>query len=171
MHEGRGVLKRWLGSSWYVRVCLLAIHYVYSRQHPLFRSILAMDASVLRTIHLSSLPDISNPEMDFYETSFFRPASSTSPSGPSPQLPPPSLVLETGKGRGSRVVKFEHLNFVVKFGPPSKVKLEEAQAMWAIGHLFPAKEVPVPELFGWRVDQGQNFIYMSLIKGPTLGEV
>ncbi|RAH50495.1 uncharacterized protein BO95DRAFT_156279 [Aspergillus brunneoviolaceus CBS 621.78] len=32
-------------------------------------------------------------------------------------------------------------------------------------------EIPVPEVFGWRVDdEGYVFIYMELIKGPTLGE-
>lgn len=126
-----------------------------------------MDASILPTIHLPKLPDISQPEMDFYESSFFRPATSTSPT---PQLPPPALVREKTKTRAVRVVNFEHLNLVVKFGSPSRVKLEEAQAMWAIGQMFPVKDVPVPELFGWRVDKGENFIYMSLIKGPTLGE-
>ncbi|EAQ87381.1 hypothetical protein CHGG_04000 [Chaetomium globosum CBS 148.51] len=85
--------------------------------------------------------------MDFHESSFFRPASNTSPT---PQLPIPELVRETSKAQGLSVVMFENLNLVVKFGGPPNVKLEEAQVMWAIGKLFPTKDVPVPELFGWR---------------------
>lgn len=105
--------------------------------------------------------------MDFRETSFFRPASSISAT---PQLPPPALVRQESQAEGLKTVKFKHLNLVVKFGDPSWARLEEAQALRAIGRLFPAKEVPVPELFGWRVADGQNFIYMSLIDGPTLEE-
>ncbi|KND87421.1 hypothetical protein TOPH_07925 [Tolypocladium ophioglossoides CBS 100239] len=127
-----------------------------------------MDISNISAMDISLLPDISKPVMDFYETSFFRPASGSSPT---PQLPPPALVRKESQAQGLKTVKFEHLNLLVKFGDPSRVRLEEAQAIRAIGRLFPAKEVPVPELFGWRVDQGQNFIYMSLIEGPTLWEI
>ncbi|ROT39297.1 kinase-like protein [Sodiomyces alkalinus F11] len=126
-----------------------------------------MDTSDTPTMDVRLLPDISKPVRDFRESSFFRSASSSSPT---PQLPPPAIVRKEGQVQGRKTVKFEHLNLVVKFGDPSWVRLEEAQALRAIGQLFPAKEVPVPELFGWRVDEGQNFIYMSLIHGPTLGE-
>ncbi|KAK4156990.1 hypothetical protein C8A00DRAFT_40576 [Chaetomidium leptoderma] len=122
-----------------------------------------MDTSVTRTIDVPLLLDISKPEMDFHETSFFRPVSSTSPAPQGPPLPAPALVREESQAQGRKTVKFEHLNLLVKFGHPSRVRLEEAQAIRAIGRLFPAKDVP-------RADQGQNFICMSLIKGPTLGE-
>lgn len=126
-----------------------------------------MDSSNSLAIDISLLPDISRPEMNFYETSFFRTTTSTSPV---PQLPPPALVRKESQAQGLRAVKFEHLNLVVKFGNPSFVRLEEAQTMRAVSRLFRTEEVPVPELFGWRVDEGQNFIYMSLINGLTLGE-
>ncbi|KAK4544874.1 hypothetical protein LTR36_003778 [Oleoguttula mirabilis] len=42
--------------------------------------------------------------------------------------------------------------------------------MRALRQAFPQGEVPVPEVFGWRRHEGQNFIYMSLIHGPTLRE-
>jgi hypothetical protein len=86
-------------------------------------------------------------------------------------LPSPALVRKERQiQQGHKIVKYNHLNLVVKFGDPSWVRLEEAQAMRVIIQLFQAQEVPVPELFGWRVDQGQSFTYMSLINGPTLGE-
>jgi aminoglycoside phosphotransferase len=67
-----------------------------------------------------------------------------------------------------KVVKFHHLDLVVKFGDQSRLRLEEALAMRAIRRMFPGNEVPVPEVFGWKAHQGQNFIYMSLIRGPTM---
>ncbi|KAI1124789.1 kinase-like protein [Nemania abortiva] len=127
-----------------------------------------MDRSTPLTINLASLLDISQPEMTFYETSFFHPMTDTSPV---PELPSPALVRKESQAQGHhKVVKFKHLNLVVKFGGPSWVRLEEAQVMRVISQLFPAQELSVPELFGWKVDEGQNFIYMSLIDGPTLGK-
>lgn len=126
-----------------------------------------MDNTDASAIDISLLPDISRPEMTFYETAFFRSAASTSPVR---QLPTPAAGRREAHIRGLRTVKFEELNLVVKFGDSSRVRLEEAQAMRAISQPFPDNEVPVPELSGWRVDDGQNFIYMSLIRGPTLRE-
>lgn len=64
--------------------------------------------------------------MTFYETSFFRPATSTFPV---PELPSPALVRKESQAQGHRTLKFKHLNLVVKFGDPSWVRLEEAQVM------------------------------------------
>jgi hypothetical protein len=118
------------------------------------------------SINISSLPDISKAEMDFHDTSFFHPSS-----GRVPQLPSPTELLQRSPDRERNVVKFEHLNLVVKFGPPYYVRLEEAQAMVAMRQAFPNNEVPVPEVFGWRKHGHLNFIYMSLIPGKTLSEV
>ena len=41
--------------------------------------------------------------------------------------------------------------------------------MWVIKKRF-GRQIPVPELFGWRVHQGTVFIYMELIPGVTLQE-
>ena len=66
------------------------------------------------------------------------------------------------------VVRFEDMNLVVKLGDPSRVRLEEALALKAVKQAFPGNEVPVPELFGWRVADNVNFIYMSYVPGLTL---
>ncbi len=47
----------------------------------------------------------------------------------------------------------------------------EAKTLRAIKQAFPANEVPVPELFGWRSVGNKNFIYMSLVPGKTLQEI
>ncbi|KAI1774792.1 kinase-like protein [Hypoxylon cercidicola] len=114
-----------------------------------------------------SFPDSSTGKIDFYESPFFHGSSPVLP-----QLPSPAAVRKewNTQGRHTRAIKFEHLKLAVKFGRPTSVKLEEAQTMRAIHQAFPNKEVPVPELFGWRVDQGDNFIYMSLVEGSTLRE-
>ena len=101
--------------------------------------------------------------MDFHDTSFFQSGGGS--------LPTPDEVLElnhlvVGGGRGT--VRFEHLNLVVKAGAADYLRLEEAQTLRAMWKAFPAGEVPVPEIFGWRTVGGQNFIYMSLIPGETL---
>ncbi|KAI0123591.1 hypothetical protein BJ170DRAFT_639726 [Xylariales sp. AK1849] len=53
---------------------------------------------------------------------------------------------------------------MVKFGTPISVKLEEAQIMRDIRQQFPYQELPAPRVFGWKVDQSQNFVYMSLMR-------
>ncbi|POR30952.1 Phosphotransferase enzyme family protein [Tolypocladium paradoxum] len=118
-------------------------------------------------IDISCLPDVSEPEMDFHDTSFFR---SNLHNCPVPQLPTPASILEQYPNGGAYVAKFEHLNLAVKFGQSSYLRLEEAQAMRAMRQIFPNNEVPVPEVFGWRKHGDQTFIYMSLIRGPTLRE-
>lgn len=116
-------------------------------------------------IDISSLPDVSRAEIDFLDTSFFN-----SGQLPIPQLPTPAWVRQQGSRRGARVVKFEHLNLAVKLGPSSYLRVEEAQTMRAIWQLFRHDEVPVPEVFGWRKYENWTFIYMSLVRGPTLRE-
>lgn len=112
-------------------------------------------------LDLSALPDITEPEMDFVDSSFFSGDSSR-------QLPTPATLLQEYGGRQTRVIKIEHLNMVVKTNHESKLRLEELQAIWAIRQAFPNGEIPVPEIFGWRRHCGQIFIYMSLVQGETL---
>lgn len=65
-------------------------------------------------------------------------------------------------------VRFEHLNLIVKFGP--HVTVAEAQTLWAVKTVF-GEEVPVPQLYGWRVDEkGVVFIYLQIIRGQVLRE-
>ncbi len=42
--------------------------------------------------------------------------------------------------------------------------------MRAVSEAFDYHEVPVPEVFGWRIDGKETFIYMSLIDGSRLSE-
>nr|POF06968.1 hypothetical protein CFP56_31592 [Quercus suber] len=115
-------------------------------------------------VSMSNLPDISKTEMNFYDTSFFQ-------EGPTVrQLPSPSSILQQSPNSASGVVKLSHLNLAVKFNSSSYLRLEEAQTLRAIRLAFPNGEIPVPEVFGWRQHEGNNFIYMQLIQGQTLRE-
>ncbi|CAH0046836.1 unnamed protein product [Clonostachys solani] len=113
-------------------------------------------------IDIYSLPDISQPEMDFRDTSFFRHQSA--------ELPTPASLLRQYPDLGAGVLKFSDQNLVIKVGGSSELHLEEAQVIYGIRHAFPTSEVPVPELFGWRKHGDMTFIYMSLISGKTLRE-
>lgn len=42
--------------------------------------------------------------------------------------------------------------------------------MRALRQTFNHGEVPVPEVFGWRAEDGTNFIEMSLVPGERLGD-
>ncbi|KAL2014878.1 hypothetical protein VTN00DRAFT_2403 [Thermoascus crustaceus] len=112
-------------------------------------------------IYPSMLPDGANAEMDFRDTSFFK---------VNDQLPTPAQVRAMSNGADETHVHpppviFEDLNLLVKFG--QYVYIAEAQCLWAIRRVL-HDEVPVPEVFGWRVDDGMVFIYMELIRGDTL---
>ncbi|KAK0721353.1 hypothetical protein B0T21DRAFT_414543 [Apiosordaria backusii] len=119
----------------------------------------------LGIIDLPPLPDISQGNADFRDSSFFQTHES---------LPPPNEVLmlshPTGKrcADAHRIVKFKDLNLVVKYGPAPSVQLEEAQIMIAVRKAFPNGEVPVPEVFGVRRHGDMNFVYMALMPGVAL---
>ena len=115
---------------------------------------------------ISSLQDISKPEIDFLETSFFR----SNGASPMPHLPTPTEILHQypNQHQGG-IFKFEALSLAVKVGQISFVRLEEAQTMIAIRRIFPDGEVAVPEVSGWRRQGDTVYIYMSLVPGTTLG--
>lgn len=113
------------------------------------------------------LPDFTQQEVVFPDTSFFT-------SGLDRHLPTPAQVRalskDVGYCREPAPIRFEDLNLIVKFGPPRHVSTIEAVNLWMIKKVF-GDDIPVPELFGWRVDsEGYVFIYMELISGPTLQE-
>ncbi|KAF7174390.1 hypothetical protein CNMCM5623_007091 [Aspergillus felis] len=117
-----------------------------------------------KTISLE-LPDATEKEVDFPDTSFFT-------TSPGRQLPSPAEVRALSKDIGilsqPAPIRFENLNLIVKCG--RYVTTCEALNLWMIKKVF-GDEVPVPELFGWRVDdENYVFIYMELIPGPTLEE-
>lgn len=110
------------------------------------------------------LPDESMQEMNFLDSSFFT-------KDPSRSLPTPAQVraLATGESRGTRPfgVIFKEFNIFVKYGREAKTR--EAQCLWFIKRTF-GNEFPVPEVYGWRVDGNEVFIYMEHIQGQTLTE-
>ncbi|GES66627.1 phosphotransferase enzyme family protein [Aspergillus terreus] len=112
-----------------------------------------------------TLPDATQKERDFIETSFFT-------ARPGRQLPTPAQVKALSKDVGTRAqptpIKYDDLGLIVKFGP--HVTTTEALNLWMIKQVF-GDDIPVPELFGWRVDdEGYVFIYMELVRGQTLEE-
>lgn len=62
-------------------------------------------------------------------------------------------------------VTFPSLGLLVKYG--TEVTEAEGQCLSFLRRTLP-KAVPVPEVYGWRKDGGQVFIYMELIDGVTL---
>ena len=61
-------------------------------------------------------------------------------------------------------MRFEEFGLIVKFGP--HVTIEEALCLWAIRRLL-HPDVPLPEVYGWRVDWRKVFVYMELVRGDT----
>ncbi|KAI9041090.1 uncharacterized protein KD926_007360 [Aspergillus affinis] len=108
------------------------------------------------------LPDATKKEVDFLDTSFFT-------AIPGRRLPSPHEIRSLSKNDKSaqpKPVIIEDLDLIVKFGP--SITAVKALNLWMIRHVFHEK-VPVPEVFGWRIDdQGFGFIYMELIRGPTI---
>lgn len=87
------------------------------------------------------------------------------------QLPTPAEIrsaagAEYRRGRPPPV-RFPSLNFFVKYG--SEITIAEGQCLWAIRRTLPS--IPVPEVYGWRWDNDEVFIYMELIDGVTLESV
>lgn len=105
--------------------------------------------------------------VDFPNTTFF-----TRPSGSAQvSLPSPAEVLAHHKRsspRSSRIAVFEELGLVVWFGKPPRVHLDDALTMRALRKASPKGEAPIPEVFGWRIEDGMNFIYRSLVLGVML---
>jgi len=118
--------------------------------------------NVLR-ISPMQLPDGSQPAMIFYDSSFFQ------SNGSNAQLPTPAEVkaLSTEYERNPQPppIRFEQLNLLVKFGP--HVKIAEAQCLWIIKKTL-GDDIPVPEVYGWRIDGDDVFIYMQLLQGHVL---
>ncbi|KAH9886155.1 hypothetical protein F4778DRAFT_759173 [Xylariomycetidae sp. FL2044] len=120
---------------------------------------------VPRTVRIAELP--SGQNMEFHDSSFF--------SKPGLKLPSPEEVREKDirindfyQARSYRPppVPYEDLGLMVKYG--SFLTIAEAQCLWFFNRHM--KDVPTPEVFGWRQDAGETFIYMELVKGETLEE-
>ena len=117
--------------------------------------------SIPYAIPTSELPDPTRREMDFLESSFF--------AKPNRCLPSPAEVTALSHNFSAKPqpqpVVFKKLNCLVKFG--RSVTVAEAQCLWMLRRVF-GDTVPVPEVYGWRVQEGYVFIDMEFIDGRTL---
>jgi aminoglycoside phosphotransferase len=66
------------------------------------------------------------------------------------------------------VFEFENILLFVKWG--SDVRISEAQTLYTIRKSY-GDSIPVPEIYGWRKDGDEMFLYMEAIRGKTLEEV
>lgn len=111
------------------------------------------------------LPDGSQLQMAFHDSTWFKTHGLTrlfpTPDQVRAQCPAPEPF------RPRPVARFEELDLVVKFG--DRVTTSEAVCLRAVKQQF-ANQVPVPEVYGWIVDGQEVFLYMQLIRGPTLLE-
>ncbi|KAI0808798.1 kinase-like domain-containing protein [Xylaria sp. FL0064] len=106
----------------------------------------------------------------FLDTSFFREKRAA-------LLPTPAQIraLNEKNGKNGGVVSFdwpppvkiEALGLFVKYG--TRVTVTEGQTQVWIREKLQGI-VDVPEVFGWAQDQGQTFLYMSLVDGDPLSE-
>lgn len=84
------------------------------------------------------------------------------------KLPSPKEIRRLAGSRYYRgrppPVKIPSLNLLVKYG--SAITMAEGQCLWAIAQFLP--EVPIPEIYGWKTDDGETFIYMQLVEGVIL---
>ncbi|KXG50572.1 Aminoglycoside phosphotransferase [Penicillium griseofulvum] len=65
-------------------------------------------------------------------------------------------------------VIFKDLGLFVKWG--SEMRISEGQSLYDIGRCLKDR-VPVPEIYGWRTEGHQVFIYMEYLPGQTLDQV
>ena len=74
-------------------------------------------------------------------------------------------VVTTGRNRRPSPAFFESIGVFVKWG--SHIRIAEGHSLYAIRqHLENA--VPVPEIYGWRTDGNEVFLYMEAISGKSL---
>ncbi|KAI1412040.1 hypothetical protein F5Y13DRAFT_50628 [Hypoxylon sp. FL1857] len=126
-------------------------------------SVAATTSVMPRTVRVAELPCAET--MTFRDSSFFKKNGR--------ELPSPEEIREKGieiNGYRTRSpmpppIIFEDLGLVVKYG--SEITIAEAQCLWYFNN-YMKDTVPTPELFGWRHDSGETFIYMELVNGDTL---
>lgn len=131
-----------------------------------------LSASVSLT--LSMIPTDAN--FDVQHSSFFQRQS---------QLPSPQTVRSqaraqhlagiswdkrmtfslAGPNENPPPASFESMGLFVKWG--SGVKIAEGQSLYAVRHCLKGV-VPVPEIYGWRTDGDEIFLYMEAVSGRTL---
>jgi hypothetical protein len=110
----------------------------------------------------NDLPDASQPQMEFRDSTWFK------THGLTRSLPTPDQVRARGADptHFRPITRFEELDLFVKYG--RDITVSEALCLRAVKQLFPNDRVPVPEVYGWIVDGQDVFLYMQLVRGPTL---
>ena len=71
----------------------------------------------------------------------------------------------TGRNVCPPPVLIESMGLIVKWG--TGIRIAEGQSQYAIRHCLKSA-VPVPEIYGWRTDGDEIFLYMEAISGKTL---
>lgn len=99
--------------------------------------------------------DATETEMVFHDSSFFTARPGRNGQG----LPTPAEVTARSSDFGTTPqpspVRFEHLDLIVKFGPC--VVVQEALCLLILRKAL-SGSVPVPEVYGWKIEDGRVFI-------------
>ena len=106
----------------------------------------------------SGLPDVTQSCFEFTNAAYFKKHGNTLPESESVK----SHDLEH---TGFVIIKEQDL--FIKYG--NNVNLEEAVVLSRI-HKYLDCSIPVPEVYGWRKQGKENFIYMELIDGVPLSD-
>lgn len=115
---------------------------------------------------MSSNPIISIGELPTGTNVVFRDSGFFKRNGQDAVLPTPAEVMALFFSKEfPRPVLFESLGLVVKSGP--RARIQEGLCLWALRRKLP--NLRVPEIYGWNVFDGMNFLYIELIEGVTLG--
>ncbi|OAA65536.1 Protein kinase-like domain protein [Niveomyces insectorum RCEF 264] len=135
----------------------------------------AAAANLLTTTTTSPFRFPRAANYDVLDSSFF-----TRQSPPNSQaLPSPDLVRCVSLSMQARirprlgsflrppVVFFRHRGLVVKYG--HQVSVAEAHCLLFLRRFCP--DVPVPEVYGWRQDGRQTFLYLELVEGYTAAQL
>ncbi|KAF2111177.1 kinase-like domain-containing protein [Lophiotrema nucula] len=107
------------------------------------------------------LPDSTQASLNFPDSTWFRSQASFY------SFPSPAEVRALNPLDRSGVARYEDVGLVVKYGP--SVSIAEAICLWVVRKVL-QNQVPVPEVYGWKRDGRDVFIYMQLVPGPTLLE-
>jgi hypothetical protein len=116
---------------------------------------------------LDVVPNVNTDCVTFKDSSFFK-RHTTLPTIADVHR----VALEQTAGHAINIsvpppVRFAALGVIVKYGP--HVAIAEGKCLREIRRNF-GDQVPVPEVYGWRRDGGQVFIFMELIPAPTMDE-
>lgn len=88
------------------------------------------------------------------------------------ELPSPQEVRARAEQVGTNIsssrpkpVRFPESGLIVKWG--KAITVAEGQCLYFLKEHFTGT-VPVPQIYGWKVDEGETFLYMELVQSATL---